>query len=158
MVLVSIFQVSPPTPLLFSNMNRKNKDDRARKREDAISLEYYIAHLLLVLEYANIWPVESFSPLKILLSTGGTIIFISINSLLLFSEIVAVMMINDLKLFASIIGVIGMHAVGLMKWCYCIRKNREIVDIVTKLERCHVLCQRLDNSEEGTSIAQFNKK
>ncbi|XP_012535514.2 odorant receptor 4 [Monomorium pharaonis] len=133
-------------------MHREIEDDKTRRRGDAISLEYYIAHLLLVLECARIWPVKSFSRLKASLSTGGTIIFITINSLLLLSEIVAVMINNDLTLFANIIGVISMHGVGLVKWCYCIRKNREIVDIVTKLKRCHTLCQRLDNSEEGCRI------
>ncbi|KAG5310356.1 OR13A protein, partial [Acromyrmex insinuator] len=133
-------------------MNRKSEDNKACKREDIISLEYYIANLLSVLEYACIWPVKSFSPLKILLSTTATIVFILTNFLLLFSEIVALTMSNDLKLFANIIGVISMHAVGLMKWCYSIWKNREIIDLVRKLEKCHVFCQQIDNSKEGYRI------
>lgn len=145
----------PPTPLLSSSMSRKDEDDKVCRREDAVSLESYIAYLLLVLGYARIWPVESFSPLKILLSTGATIVFILTNFLLLLSEIVALTMNNDLKLFANIIGVIGMHAVGLIKWCYCIWKHREIIDIMMKLEKCHVLCQRIDDSDEGTSIIYF---
>ncbi|KYN10181.1 Putative odorant receptor 85c [Trachymyrmex cornetzi] len=142
----------PPTPLLFPNMNRKSEDNKACKREDILSLEYYITNLLLILGYACIWPVKSFSPLKILLSTAATIVFILANFLLLFSEIVALTMNNDLKLFANIIGVISMHAVGLIKWCYCIWKNREIIDLVEKLEKCHVFCQRIDNSKEGYRI------
>ncbi|XP_018055303.1 PREDICTED: odorant receptor 13a-like [Atta colombica] len=113
-------------------MNRKSEDNKVCKREDIISLEYYIANLLFVLEYACIWPVKSFSPLKVLFSTVATIVFILTNFLLLFSEIVALAMSNDLKIFANIIGAISMHAVGLMKWCYSIWKNREIIDLVRK--------------------------
>ncbi|KYN35942.1 Putative odorant receptor 85c [Trachymyrmex septentrionalis] len=153
MILVSIFQIPiRPPPLLFPNMNRKIEDNEARKRENIISLQYYIANLLLVLEYACIWPVKSFSLFKVLLSTAATIVFILINFLLLFSEIVALTMSNDLKLFANIIGVISMHTVGLIKWCYSIWKNREIIDLVRKLEKCHVFCQRIDNSKEGYQI------
>lgn len=141
----------PHTSFFSPNINRES--GKACMGEDTISLEYYIAYLLRILGYARIWPVESFSRLKTLLSTGATIVFISANSLLLFSEIVALTMNNDLKLFANIIGVIGMHAVGLIKWCYCLRKNREIIDIVAKLEKCHVLCQKIDKSEEGTRIS-----
>jgi len=143
----------PPIPLLFSSMNRKS--DKAYRREDATFVEYYIAYLLLILEYARIWPAESFSPLKILISMGATIIFILANFLLVISEMVALTMNNDLKLFVSIIGAICMHIVGLIKWCYCIQKNRKIVNIVGKLEKCHVLCQRIDNSKEGTSIIYY---
>lgn len=129
-------------------MNRMSENDKACEREDTIFLEDYVASLLRVLSYACIWPAKSFS-LKILITTGMTIVFISTNSVLLFSEIASLALINDLKLFASIIGVIGMHAVGLLKWCYCIRKSNEVIDIMTKLEKCHVLCQRIDKSEEG---------
>ncbi|XP_025075235.1 odorant receptor 83a-like [Pogonomyrmex barbatus] len=121
-------------------------------RKNATPLEYYIEYLLMILGYARIWPTESFSPLEILFSTVATAIFISTNFLLLFTEIVALMMSNDLELFANIVGVIGMHSVGLIKWCYCIRKNKEIVDIVEQLKKCHVLCQRIDNSEKGYRI------
>jgi len=137
------------TPFFSPNINRESK---ACTGKDAISLEYYIAYLLRILKYSRIWPVESFSRLKILLSTGATIVFISASFLLLLSEIVAVMMNNNLKLFANIIGVISMHAMGLIKWCYCLRKNREIINIVAKLEKCHVLCQKIDKSEEGTLV------
>ena len=147
--------IHPPTPLLFPNMNRKSEDNKVCKREDIISLEYYIANLLFVLEYACIWPVKSFSPLKVLFSTVATIVFILTNFLLLFSEIVALAMSNDLKIFANIIGAISMHAVGLMKWCYSIWKNREIIDLVRKLEKCHVFCQRIDNSKESMSINYY---
>lgn len=145
--------MSPPAPLFSRNVNQNmSENDEVNKREDTISLKYYIAHVLLVLGYARIWPVKTFSLITALISTGGTIFFILINSVLLFSEIVAVTMNHDLRLFANIIGVIGMHAVGLIKWCYCLYKNKEIVDIVTKLGSCHVLCQRLDDSEEGTYV------
>ncbi|XP_011874600.1 PREDICTED: odorant receptor 4-like isoform X1 [Vollenhovia emeryi] len=145
--------MTPPTPLFSPSMSRKSEHDEARRREDATSLEYYIADMLRVLEYACIWSGESsLSLLKTLLSTGATIVFMFINTLLLLSEVVALTMNNDLKLFANIIGVIGMHFTGLLKWCYCIRTNREIVDIVTKLGKCHVLCQRIDKSEEGYRI------
>ncbi|XP_029667761.1 putative odorant receptor 85d isoform X2 [Formica exsecta] len=87
-----------------------------------------------------------------LFSTGATTVFILGNSLLLFSEIVQLTMINDLQLFANIIGVICMHLAGLIKWCYCIKENHQIIDIVIKLEKCHVLCQQIDNSEEGCRI------
>ncbi|KYN04844.1 hypothetical protein ALC62_04228 [Cyphomyrmex costatus] len=132
-------------------MNRKSEDNKAYRRED-ISLENYITNLLLVLGYACIWPVKSFSFLKVLLLTAATFVFILTNFLLLFSEIMALMMSNDLKLFANIIGVISMHAVGLIKWCYCIKKKRKIIDLFLKLEKCHVLCQRIDNSEKGYRI------
>ncbi|XP_070150568.1 odorant receptor 13a-like isoform X2 [Polyergus mexicanus] len=134
-------------------MNCKNNDDQAEiKRKDIISLEYYISYLLVILGYARIWPVDSFSLYKILFSTGATIVFILGNSLLLLSEIVQLTMTNNLQLFANIIGVICMHLSGLIKWCYCIKKNHQIVDIVIKLEKCHVLCQQIDNSEEGCRI------
>ncbi|XP_011701733.1 PREDICTED: odorant receptor 13a-like [Wasmannia auropunctata] len=143
--------VPPSTPFYFPDMNRKDEDDKSRGK-DALSLEYYIKYLLLALGYARIWPTESFSPLKILLSWGATIVFISANFLLLFSEIVVLTMNNDLKLFANIIGVINMHFVGLMKWCYCIWRNKEIVDIVEQLKKCHVLCQRINDSKKGCQI------
>lgn len=135
-------------------MNCKSGDDETScKRRNATSLRYYIANLLVTLEYARIWPDdESFSSCKILLSSGATIILICANFLLLFSEIAVLTMRCNLELFANIIGVIGMHAVGLIKWCYCIRKNGIIVDLMMTLERCHVLCQRIDNSEDGMSI------
>ncbi|XP_011874601.1 PREDICTED: odorant receptor 4-like isoform X2 [Vollenhovia emeryi] len=100
--------MTPPTPLFSPSMSRKSEHDEARRREDATSLEYYIADMLRVLEYACIWSGESsLSLLKTLLSTGATIVFMFINTLLLLSEVVALTMNNDLKLFANIIGVIG---------------------------------------------------
>lgn len=132
-------------------MNRKNTDDQTDiRRRDTISLEYYISCLLVILGYARIWPVDSFPLCKMVLSIGATSVFILGNSLLLLSEIVELTMTNELKLFANIIGVICMHLTGLIKWCYCIRENRQIIDITMKLEKCHVLCQQIDNSEEGT--------
>lgn len=132
-------------------MNRKSNDDQTEiKRKDTISLEYYISCLLVILGYARIWPVDSFPLRKVVFSIGATSVFILGNSLLLLSEIVELTMINELKLFANIIGVICMHLVGLIKWCYCIKENRQIIDIAMKLEKCHVLCQQIDNSEEGT--------
>ncbi|XP_020292359.1 odorant receptor 13a-like [Pseudomyrmex gracilis] len=134
-------------------MNCKSGDDETCKRRNATSLSYYIASLLVTLEYARIWPDgESFPSCKILLSSGATIIFICANFLLLLSEIAVLTMRCNLELFANIIGVIGMHAVGLVKWCYCIKTNGIIVDMVMTLEKCHVLCQRIDNSEDGYQI------
>ncbi|CAL1677976.1 unnamed protein product [Lasius platythorax] len=134
-------------------MNRKSNDDQTEiERKDVISVEYYISYLLVIFGYARIWHVDSFSLCKMLFSTGATIVFILGNFLLLLSEIVAFMMSNDLKVFANIIGVICMHLVGLMKWCYCIKENRQIVDLTMKLEKCHVLCQQIDNSREGCEI------
>ncbi|XP_067209476.1 odorant receptor 4-like [Linepithema humile] len=130
-------------------MNRSND---AWKKEDAVSLKYYIANLLVVFGYARIWPDESFVLCKIFFSTAATATFISANFVLLLSEIAALTMSNSLELFANIIGVICMHAVGLIKWCYCINKKREVVDLVMKLEKCHVLCQRIDRSERGSQI------
>lgn len=120
------------------------------KRRDIMSMEYYISYLLVIFGYGRIWHVDSLN--KMLFSTGATTIFILGNFLVLLSEIVALMMNNDLKIFANIIGVICMHLVGLMKWCYCIKENHQIVDIAIKLEKCHVLCQQIDDSKEGKSI------
>ncbi|KAL0125368.1 hypothetical protein PUN28_004480 [Cardiocondyla obscurior] len=133
-------------------MDHKDEDDKAHERKDPISLEYYIEYLLRILEYACIWPVRSLSPLQNLLSTGVTIFFLLMNLFLLLPEIAALTMSNDLKVFANIIGVIGMHAVGLIKWCYFIWKNREIVDLVKQLKMCHVLCQKINRSEEAYQI------
>ncbi|XP_071645980.1 putative odorant receptor 85e isoform X2 [Temnothorax longispinosus] len=146
--------MAPPTPLLSPNMNRKSENAKAW-REDAIfldSLQHYIAYLLRILGYTRIWPIESFSLLKMLLLTGTTIIFISALFLLLLAEILMLTMNINLKLFASVIGVISLHCTALTKWCYCIWKNRKIVDLVMKLEKCHVLCQRIDKSDEGHRI------
>ncbi|XP_050450947.1 odorant receptor 4-like isoform X1 [Cataglyphis hispanica] len=129
-------------------MNRKSNDDQAEIKKKDVSIEYYISDLLVILGYARIWPVD-FSLCKMLFSTGVIIILISANSLILLAEIVQLTMINDLKLFANIIGVICLHLAGLIKWCYCIKGNRQIVDIAIKLEKCHVLCQQIDNSKEG---------
>lgn len=148
-VSVSIFQVCLRPPLFSRQI--MSRDDESRGT-DAISIKRYMEYLFRVLEYGRIWPTESFSLFKILLSMAATIFFISTNVILLFSEIVALTMNINMKLFANIIGVIGMHAVGLIKWCYCIRKNRKIVDIMIQLEKCHVLCRKLDSSEEGTRI------
>ncbi|XP_029159447.1 odorant receptor 13a-like [Nylanderia fulva] len=133
-------------------MNRKNNDqtEMFKRRDDIMPVEYYISHLLAIFGYGRIWHVDSLS--KMLLSTGATTIFILGNFLLLLSEIVVLMMINDLKIFANIIGVICMHLVGLMKWCYCIKESSQLVNIAIKLEKCHVLCQQIDNSEEGCQV------
>lgn len=132
------------------DMKRKSNDDQTEiRRKDATSLEYYISCLLAILGYARIWPVDSFPLHKMVFSIGATSVFILGNFLLLLSEIVELTVIKELKLFANIVGVICMHLVGLIKWCYCIKKNRQIVDIAIKLEKCHVLCQQIDNSGEG---------
>ncbi|XP_019882318.2 putative odorant receptor 85d [Camponotus floridanus] len=136
-----------------TNMNRKSNDDQTEiKRKDMTSLEYYISFLLLILGYARIWSVDSFPLCKVVLSIGATSIFILGNSLLLLSEIVELIMTNELKLFANLVGVICLHLIGLIKWCYCIKENRQIIDIAMKLEKCHILCQQIDNSEEGYRI------
>lgn len=114
-----------------------------------MSLLHYMEYLFRVLEYARIWPNESSSLLKISLSAGTTFFFMLMNFLLLSSEIVALTININIKLFANIIGVICMHAVGFMKWCYCVRKNEKLIDLVSQLEKCHVLCQKIDKSEEG---------
>lgn len=140
-----IFQVCFRPPLFSrQTMHRKSENDKACGTG---AIEFYSEYLFRILGYACIWSTGSFPLFKLLLSTGATIIFISANFLLLFSEIVVLTMNINLKLFANIIGVIGMHFVGLIKWCYCIWRNRKIVDIVAQLEKCHVLCQKIDESE-----------
>lgn len=148
-VLVSIFQVRLRPPLFSPRTMNRSGSDKAR-RTDATSLQHYMEYLFRILEYARIWSNESSSLLKISLSTAATIFLMLSNFLLLFCEIVALTININIKLFANIIGVICMHLVGLIKWCYCIWKNRKFIDIIMQLEKCHVLCQKIDKSEEGT--------
>ncbi|XP_026823893.1 odorant receptor 13a isoform X2 [Ooceraea biroi] len=136
----------------FPGMDCKSDDDKSYKRGNVMSLEYYMATLLAMFRHVRIWPVTSFTLCKTFLVTTGTNISLMAIFLVLLSEIVALMMITSLKLFANIIGVICMHVTGLIKWCYCIRYNEEIVHIVTKLEKCHVLCQQFDNCEKVSQI------
>lgn len=142
-------------------MNGESNDDgdgggSRVKREDAAtttSVEYYIEYLLIMLEYSRIWHAKSFSPLKTLLATATTTVLILVNFLVVLSEFTILTMTYDLKLFANIVGAISLHGIGLIKWCYCISKNKKVLDIVMTLERCHALCQRIDDSKEGSSRA-----
>ncbi|XP_072751008.1 odorant receptor 13a-like isoform X2 [Anoplolepis gracilipes] len=148
----SILQNMLSSSSLSLFVNRTSNDDQTKIKRKDISVAYYISHLLVIFGHAQIWPVHSFSLCKMLFSTAATTVFILGNFLLLLSEIVKLTMISDLKLFANIIGVICMHLVGLIKWCYCIKEKHQIVDIAIKLEKCHVLCQQIDNSEEGCRV------
>ncbi|XP_032684229.1 odorant receptor 33b-like [Odontomachus brunneus] len=53
---------------------------------------------------------------------------------------------------ADVIGVFTTHFNGLLKWSYCTIKNRRLFDLILKLEKCHVLCQRIDSTKEGSEL------
>jgi hypothetical protein len=128
-------------------MHRGKDDDKPHERSDTI--DHYIASLLAVFRYARIWPAESLALRERLLSTVATSVLIAANFLLLLSELAALTPDIDLEMFAKIISSISMHNSNLVKWCYCIWRGGEIVSIVMKLQKCHVLCQRINNCEKG---------
>lgn len=130
-------------------MNWKSQNDEACKRNDALSIGRYIPFLLAALKYARMYPAESFSMSKIVILTGLVVIVIVLILMNLLSEIAIIVMSTNENVVADAIGVFTTHLGGLLKWSYCTTKNRRLLDIMMKLEKCHVLCQRIDSTKEG---------
>jgi len=134
--------------VLFPSMHRGKDDDKPHERGEGI--DHYIASLLAMLRCARIWRAGSLALRERLFLTTATSVLIAANFLLLLSEVAVLTPDIDLEMFAKMISVISMHISGLIKWCYCIRRGGEIAGIVMKLQKCHVLCQRINSCEEGT--------
>jgi len=135
-------------------MHREKVDD---KHERGDAMDHYIASLLAVLRYARIWSAEPLALRETLLSTAATSVFVAGNFLLLLSEMAALTLDMNLEIFAKIMSITSMHGLGFVKWCYCIRRGGEMVGILMKLQKCHVLCQRIDDCDEGTVSSDLSR-
>lgn len=131
-------------------MSWNSQEDEARKGKHVLSVERYIPFLLVALKYARMCPAESFPMYKIVFLTGLVVVVIVTIFLNLLSEVAIIVIGMDGDGTADVISVLSTHVVGLMKWCYCTTYNGRLFDIVKKLERCHVFCQRIDSTMEGT--------
>ncbi|XP_025161171.1 uncharacterized protein LOC112590023 isoform X1 [Harpegnathos saltator] len=128
-------------------MTRESRDDEARERKHVLPIENYIPFLITALQYARIWPAP-FSVYKIALLTGLLVILFVIILANLLAEIVLIIMGTNVDDLTDIIGVITAHIQGLLKWWYFLTNKKELFDIMMKLNKCHVFCQRID--KEGT--------
>lgn len=126
----------------------RDSNGESRVQKDARSLEYYIEYLLIQLEYVSAWPPKVVSLKTHLLKTVAVFSTLTLFVLILLES--AMLLIHkDLQLFANVIGVIVLHTVGFMKCVYFLQRKRKIRDMMVKLEKCHVLCQQIDDSQEG---------
>lgn len=123
-------------------------ESRVQERCD-VSLEHYIEYLLIELEYVGAWPLKVTS-LKTHLSKAMAILSSLTLFVLVLLEAAMLLIYKDLRLFANIIGMIILHTVDFMKRVYFMQEKKKIRDTVVKLEKCHVLCQRIDDSQEGS--------
>lgn len=127
-------------------ISRKSQDDQARKGKYELFIETYISLLITALKYNRICPSDSFSKCKTVLLTGLAII-----DMLIFVDLLSEIAIWYLETdaFIDAIGVATTHLVGLLKWSYCTIRNKKLFDVLANLEKCHLLCQRIDTTKEG---------
>lgn len=133
-------------------MNWKSQDNEAHKGKHVFSIESYFPRLMVALKYSRMFPSEfcEFSMIKIAFLTGLVVTFTAIIFINLISEIAVIIVGVNGDQIADVISVSSTHALGIVKWYQCTINNRKIFNIVNKLERCHVLCQRVDSTIEGT--------
>lgn len=131
-------------------MNRKSQDDEARNGQHTLSIERYFPFLLAMLKNTRMYASEQFLTFKIVFLTGLAVFFMVLIFVNLIADIGIIIVGVNADQFADVVSILSTHIVGLIKWLYCTTNNRKLFGITQKLERCHVLCQRIDSTVEGT--------
>ncbi|XP_074102673.1 uncharacterized protein LOC141529855 [Cotesia typhae] len=118
-------------------------------KNSSLDYEQFIDNILNAIGHIKFWKKNStLSRTKNLINIFLNIILLTLSSLLVISETIAIKNSYDLTSFAANLNPVLFHSIGLFKWIFMIIKMNDIEDILVRMKRCHRICLTYNETEK----------